>query len=62
MNSESDPLEVQTYLGGVEYPAGKDHIIHVAKLAGAGDSTLDALHNLPEKTYQKIADVAAALH
>lgn len=61
MAQRPDSIEVEAYLGGLEYPATKEHIIHKAKLAGADGEALQALQGLPDKTYEKITDVVAAL-
>lgn len=61
MAEQSNPLLVETYLGGLEYPASKEHILHKAKLAGADQTALHALEALPDRTYEKITDIAAAL-
>lgn len=61
MTQQRDPIAVQAYLGGIEYPASREHIVYKAKLAGADHTVLDALRQLPDKSYQKITDVVAAL-
>lgn len=56
-----NPIQVQKYLGGMDYPASKDDIVSHAKDAGADDAVMDALKGLPEKTYNKPTDVSGEL-
>ncbi|SEB35679.1 Protein of unknown function [Paramicrobacterium humi] len=55
------PIDVQKYLGGIDYPASKDEILDRAKESGAGEDILHALQNIPAKDYAKPTDVSAEL-
>jgi hypothetical protein len=56
-----NPIELQKYLKGVEYPASKDDIIKAAEDNGADDEILDALRNASESSFEKPTDVTKAL-
>jgi hypothetical protein len=59
--SDFNPIEVQRYLGGVDYPASKQTIIEAAEDSGAGDDVLEALERLPERDYDDSTEVSSAL-
>lgn len=56
-----NPIQVQKFLGGMDYPASKDDVVQHAKDAGADSGVMDALEKLPEKTYEKPTDVSEEL-
>ena len=59
--SDFNPIEVQRYLGGIDYPASKQTIIETAEDSGAGDDVLEALERLPERDYDDPTDVSSEL-
>jgi len=59
--SDFNPIEVQRYLGGIDYPASKQTIIETAEDSGAGDDVLEALERLPERNYDDPTEVSSAL-
>ncbi|GAB2511672.1 DUF2795 domain-containing protein [Paramicrobacterium agarici] len=61
MAETPSPIDVQKYLGGVDYPASRDEILDRAQESGAGDDVLHALRNIPDQTYEKPTDVSAEL-
>jgi len=61
MNDTPNPIQVQKYLGGIDYPASKQDIVSSAKDSGADDNVLDALNGLPDKTYDAPTDVSQAI-
>jgi hypothetical protein len=61
MAEQPNPIQVQKFLGGIDYPASKDDIVASAKQAGADDNVLGALQNLPDKTYDGPTDVSEAV-
>lgn len=56
-----NPIQVQKFLSGVDYPVNKDQIITTARSHGADKNVLDALADLPEGSYQTPADISEAL-
>ena len=61
MNDTPNPIQVQKFLGGIDYPASKQDIVSSAKDSGADDTVLDALNALPDKTYDAPTDVSQAI-
>jgi hypothetical protein len=56
-----NPIEIQTYLKGITYPASKQQLIDKANENGATPEVMAALHALPDIDYQTPTDVQAAL-
>lgn len=54
-------IEVQNFLGGVDYPASRDQLVAAASEAGAGDGVLEALRGLPDQQYDGPAAVSERL-
>ncbi|PXY19040.1 DUF2795 domain-containing protein [Prauserella muralis] len=48
---QPNPVQMQKYLGGVDYPCGRDDLVEHAKSKGADDEVLDHLRSLPDRTY-----------
>lgn len=46
-----NPIQVQKFLGGMDYPVTKDTILDTAKSSGADQAVLDALGNIPDRQY-----------
>lgn len=46
-----NPIQVQKFLGGLDYPVNKQDIIAKAKQEGADRNVLDALERIPEQEY-----------
>jgi uncharacterized protein DUF2795 len=55
------PIQVQTYLKGVDYPTGKHGLLARAQAAGADGSVLETLTHLPEQRYASPIEVSRAL-
>lgn len=51
------PIAVTTALKGMDFPASKAQLIAKAKQSGAHEDTLNILQNMPEGTYDQMADV-----
>ncbi|MGW5720928.1 DUF2795 domain-containing protein [Amycolatopsis sp. NPDC003865] len=49
--SKPNPIELQKYLAGVDYPAQRDDLVRAAERNGADDGTLDVVRRLPDRTY-----------
>jgi hypothetical protein len=46
-----NPIQVQKFLRGVDYPASKDELVRRAKDNGADETVLEALRALPDRRY-----------
>ena len=49
--SQSNPIQIQKYLSGVDYPVTKEQLLEKARDNGAGEDVLAALEKLPERDY-----------
>jgi hypothetical protein len=49
--SQVNPIQVQKYLSGVDYPSDRDGIVSAAKDNGADETVLGALESMPDRTY-----------
>jgi hypothetical protein len=56
-----NPVQVQKFLEGVDYPASKQDLIKVAQDHGAAENVLKMLQNLPDQTFETPADVSQAI-
>jgi hypothetical protein len=56
-----NPIQVQKFLGGMNYPAKKDEIVDHAKSKGADKNVMDTLNQLPDEDFQTPADVSKAI-
>ena len=56
-----NPIQVQKFLGGMNYPANKDEIVKHAKSKGADEKIMETLEQLPEERFETPADVSKAI-
>jgi hypothetical protein len=56
-----NPVEIEKYLKGVNYPANKQDLIKHAQQQGAPKEVLETLKQVREETYNKPTDVARAV-
>lgn len=47
-----NPIQVQKFLGGLDYPVDKAEIVQKARDEGADERVLDALERIPEGEYE----------
>jgi len=59
--SDINPIELQKYLAGVDYPASRDDLVEAAKGNGADDDVVQALQGLGDDSFEKPTDVSAAI-
>jgi hypothetical protein len=45
------PIDVQRYLGGVDYPVGRDGLVERARENGAPEDVVQALSDLPSEQF-----------
>ena len=56
-----NPIEVQRFLKGVDYPVSKAQLLRQAAQAGADEQVRATLERLPEQEYQSPTDVSEAI-
>lgn len=56
-----NPVEIQKYLGGVNYPVSKQDLIQHAQSKGADENIKQVLEQLPDDKYETPADVSQAI-
>jgi hypothetical protein len=61
MNHAPNPIQVQKYLGGIDYPASKDDIVRTAEEQGADQDVMDALNGIPDREYDGPTAVSQAV-
>jgi hypothetical protein len=61
MAETPNPIQIQKFLGGIDYPANKEALISRAKESGADSNVLDALQNIPDKEYDGPTAVSSAV-
>ena len=49
--STVNPVQVQKFLGGIDYPATKDEILETARRRGADADVMNALQRIAEREY-----------
>lgn len=59
--ASSNPVQVEKYLKGMDYPADKKELLECAKRNGADQGTCDRIQHLPDQRYAKPTDVTKAL-
>jgi hypothetical protein len=45
------PIQMQKFLGGIEYPVGRADLVRHASACGADDTLLGRLSALPDRTF-----------
>lgn len=61
MSDTPNPIQVQKYLGGMDYPASKETILESARDSGADDNVLQALEAIPDGDYDAPTAVSSAI-
>ena len=56
-----NPIQIQTFLKGVDYPASKEALLQNAERNGADEGVRTTLEQLPDAEYATPADVSEAL-
>ncbi|MEV8517369.1 DUF2795 domain-containing protein [Dactylosporangium sp. NPDC051484] len=57
----ANPIEVQRYLGDVDYPTSKQSLVEQARQHGADDKVVRALQDLPRDRFASPNDVSQAI-
>ncbi|MDZ5143090.1 DUF2795 domain-containing protein [Microbacterium testaceum] len=61
MSENPTPIELQKYLGGVDYPATKDDLVRIARGNGAPDDLVSALEGADADSFDGPTAVSRAL-
>lgn len=61
MTDTPNPIQVQKFLGGIDYPATRDELVAKAKDSGADADVVKALEGLPERDYDSPTAVSSAI-
>ena len=56
-----NPIQIQKFLKGVDYPASKSYLLENAQRNGADEDVRATLERLPDEEYETPADVSQAL-
>lgn len=56
-----NPVQVQKFLGGMNYPATRDDVMDYARENGADDNIMHTLERLPSTSYETPADISQAI-
>jgi hypothetical protein len=59
--NDFNPIKIQKFLSGVDYPADRDQLIQAAKSNGADKDTLERLRQLPDRSYDGPSGVSKEL-
>ena len=58
--AHANPIQIQKYLKGVDYPATREQLIENARNLGADESVCASLEQLPDEDFQTPAEVSQA--
>lgn len=61
MAEKVNPIQLQKYLKGVDYPASKQDLVKCARDEGADQHVQDTLNRLPDQKFQTPAEVSQAV-
>jgi hypothetical protein len=61
MSMAVNPIQIQKYLKGINYPASKRDLLENAEREGAEADVRETLEQLPDQEYENPADVSKAL-
>ena len=56
-----NPIQVQKFLSGIDYPIGKQELVEHAKSEGADDDVTSTLADLPMDEFNSPNDVSEAI-
>ena len=59
--AQGNPIQIEKFLKGVSYPAKKTDLMKYAEQQGADRQMREMLAQLPDQTFEKLADVTKAI-
>lgn len=57
----ANPVQVQKFLKGVDYPAQKGDLVKTARGKGADENIISTLEQLPDEEFETPAEVSQAI-
>jgi hypothetical protein len=57
-NTKVNPIQLQKYLKGVDYPADRESILDAARENGADDNVISTLEQLPNREFKNPAEIS----
>lgn len=61
MADTPNPIQIQKFLGGMDYPVSKDTILSTAKDKGAPEDVQQALERIPDGEYDAPTAISKAV-
>lgn len=61
MTDTENPIQIQKFLAGVDYPAQKAALVESARAQGADSNVVRALEGVPDRTYAQPTEVSQAI-
>lgn len=61
MAETPNPIQIQKFLSGIDYPASKDTIVRTAEKEGADQNVLEALRRIPDGDYDAPTAISKAV-
>jgi hypothetical protein len=59
--AQTNPIQIEKFLKGVDYPASKEDLLKRAQQNGADEQVRATLQQLPDQQYGSPADVSKAV-
>jgi Protein of unknown function (DUF2795) len=59
--AQVNPVQLEKFLKGVDYPLTKKDLIKFAEQHGADRQIREALEQLPDQTFERSADISKAM-
>lgn len=56
-----NPIQIQKFLSGVDYPVSRDDLVATAEREGADDAVLQTLRDLPTDRFDSPTAVSSAM-
>lgn len=53
-----NPVQIQKFLGGIDYPAAKEEILDKARAEGADERVMETLNRIPDRQYDSPVSVS----
>ena len=53
-----NPVQIQKFLGGLDYPVGKEDILERARSEGADEAVMEALERIPDREYDSPVSIS----
>ncbi|RJP47332.1 MAG: DUF2795 domain-containing protein [Armatimonadetes bacterium] len=56
-----NPIQVQKFLEGLDYPVNKQQLVDYAKKQGADENVMRTLNRIPDQSFETPVDVSEAI-